>query len=190
MAPRPAMRHCFLEQYTLPFPNAQTTRSCLMSEKIYDAVIVGSGAAGSLAAKELTAQGQNVLLVEAGPEIGPKDFNPRRKPATRRPIMICDRMTATLASQHVQSRAASFRGAFRKFYVSDRENPYTTPKDAPFIWIRGRQEGGRMHTFGRVLLRWTDDDFKAYSRAGRGVDWPIGYADLEPYFAEIEAFLC
>lgn len=171
------------------FPPAPAFCGSLMSAPFYDTIVVGSGAAGSFAAKQLTDLGQNVLLVEAGPPIGPKDFDPRRKPATRNPISILDRATAMLGGQHVQSRAASFRGAFRQFYVNDRDNPYTTPKDAPFIWIRGRQEGGRMHTFGRVLLRWTDDDFKALTRTGSGVDWPFAYADLAPYYDEIETCL-
>jgi choline dehydrogenase-like flavoprotein len=50
-----------------------------MSEIVYDALVIGSGAAGSFAAKELTAQGLSVLLLEAGPAVGPKDFFPRAR---------------------------------------------------------------------------------------------------------------
>lgn len=160
-----------------------------MSNTVHDAVIVGSGAAGSFAAKELTAQGLRVLLLEAGPEIGPRDFDPSRKSTSARPINIAERAFATLGGQPVQSRAAFFRGMLRHFYVNDRDNPYTTPRDAPFVWIRGRQAGGRTHTFGRVLLRWTDDDFKSQSRTGRGVDWPISYADIAPFYDEVETHL-
>lgn len=155
----------------------------------YDAVIIGSGASGSFAAKELTGQGLKVLLLEAGREISPADFDPASKPKRVPPINIMERAVATLGGQHVQSKAAFFRGMLGKFYVNDRHNPYTTPPDAPFVWIRGRQAGGRTHTFGRVLLRWTDDDFKAHSRTGKGVDWPISYADLEPFYGEVEEFL-
>ena len=143
-----------------------------MTTPVYDAIVVGSGASGSFAAKELTAQGLTVLLLEAGREITAKDFDPAEKKPVP-PINIWERAKATLGGQSIQSKAAFFRGMLSKFYVSDRDNPYTTPKDAPFVWIRGRQAGGRTHTFGRVLMRWTDDDFKSKSRAGRGVDWPI-----------------
>lgn len=160
-----------------------------MPDTIYEAVVVGSGAAGSFAAKELTAQGLSVLLLEAGPEIGPQHFDPSRKPKSPQPINIAERAVATLGGQAVQSRAAFFRGVLRHLYVNDRDNPYTTPPDAPFVWIRGRQAGGRTHTFGRVLLRWTDDDFKARSRTGRGVDWPISYDEIAPFYDEVEAFL-
>lgn len=160
-----------------------------MTDDIHDAIVVGSGAAGSFAAKELTSQGLSTLLLEAGPEIGPEHFDPSRKPKRPRPINMAERVLATLRGQPVQARAAFFQGALRHFYVNDRDNPYTTPRDAPFVWIRGRQAGGRTHVFGRVLLRWTDDDFKARSCVGRGVDWPISYDDLAPYYDEVEACL-
>ncbi|WP_172331877.1 GMC oxidoreductase [Mangrovicoccus sp. HB161399] len=160
-----------------------------MSEKFYDAIVIGGGAAGSFAAKELTEQGLDVLMLEAGPEIGPQHFDPAKKPKKMRPVNIGERALATLMGQPVQSRAVFFRGMMRHLFVSDRDNPYTTPADAPFTWIRGRQAGGRTHTFGRVLMRWTDDDFRALSRTGQGVDWPVCYADMEPYYAEVERFL-
>jgi len=160
-----------------------------MSTPRFDAIVIGSGPSGSFAVKELTDQGLSVLLVEAGPEIFPKDFDPASKPKKPWPINIHERAWATLTGQAIQSRAAFFKGFMRKFYVNDREHPYTTPKDAPFIWIRGRQSGGRAHMYGRVLLRWTDTDFKAKSTTGQGVDWPISYADIAPFYDEVETYL-
>lgn len=160
-----------------------------MAQVIYDALIVGSGAAGSFAAKELTAQGLSVLLLEAGPSIGPKDFDPSRKKVPPKDINIWDRALATANGQAVQARAVFFKEWMSHLFVNDRKNPYTTPPDAPFLWIRGRQAGGRLHTFGRVLLRWSDDDFRAQTRTGQSVDWPLSYADLEPFYTEVESYL-
>lgn len=160
-----------------------------MSQTVYDALVIGSGAAGSFAAKELTAQGLSVLLLEAGPAVSPRDFDPNRKKAPASSINIWERARATLKGQPIQARAAFFTERFSHFFVSDRKNPYTTPKDAPFLWIRGRQGGGRLHSFGRVLLRWTDDDFKIRSKTGKGVDWPVSYDELAPYYAEVESSL-
>lgn len=160
-----------------------------MSQTVYDALVIGSGAAGSFAAKELTAQGLSVLLLEAGPAVSQKDFDPARKKAPASSINIWERARATLKGQPIQARAAFFTERFSHFFVNDRKNPYTTPKDAPFLWIRGRQSGGRLHSFGRVLLRWTDDDFKIRSRTGKGEDWPISYDELEPYYSEVESCL-
>lgn len=160
-----------------------------MSEKVYDALVIGSGAAGSFAAKELTANGLSVLLLEAGPEIGKKDFDPSRKKRPASAINIWERARATLKGQPIQARAAFFTERFSRFFVNDRKNPYTTPRGEPFLWIRGRQAGGRLHSFGRVLMRWSDDDFKINSRTGRGVDWPVSYEELAPFYAEVERSL-
>ncbi|GLQ10567.1 oxidoreductase [Devosia yakushimensis] len=156
-----------------------------MPETLYDALIVGSGASGMFAAQELTAQGLQVVQLEAGPEIGVGDFNPS---SVRRQsdINLWQRAKAFVGGQGIQARAAFFDARQRHLFVNDRQLPYTTPADAPFVWIRSRQAGGRTHVFGRVLLRWTDDDFKSHSRTGRGVDWPIGYDDLVPYYEEVE----
>ncbi|OAP37622.1 oxidoreductase [Sinorhizobium glycinis] len=160
-----------------------------MSQEIFDALVIGSGAAGSFAVRELTAKGLSVLLLEAGPFIGPKDFDPSRKKEPASSINIWERARATIKGQPIQARAAFFTERFSHFFVNDRKNPYTTPKDAPFLWIRGRQGGGRLHSFGRVLLRWTDEDFKIRSRTGKGVDWPISYDELAPFYDEVEAYL-
>lgn len=160
-----------------------------MSEPIYDALVIGSGAAGAFAARELTAQGLSVVLLEAGRDVGAEDFDPARKKKAPKEINIWERAKATLKGQPVQARAAFFSEQFSHFFVNDYKNPYTTPKDAPFLWIRGRQGGGRLHSFGRVLLRWSDDDFKIRSRTGKGVDWPVSYEDLAPFYEEVETLL-
>lgn len=159
-----------------------------MPETLYDALIVGSGASGMFAAQELTAQGLRVVQLEAGPEIGTGDFNPS---SVRRQsdINLWQRAKAFVGGQGIQARAAFFDARQRHLFVNDRQLPYTTPADAPFVWIRSRQAGGRTHVFGRVLLRWTDDDFKMHSRTGSGVDWPIGYDELVPYYEEVERSL-
>jgi choline dehydrogenase-like flavoprotein len=158
-----------------------------MSETDYDALIVGAGPSGMMAAHELTRQGLRVVLLEAGPEVTPSDFDPARKAGTA--INLWERAKATLTGQAVQARAAFFNSRLKHLFVDDRKNPYTTPPDAPFVWIRGRQAGGRSHVFGRVLLRWSDDDFRMHSRTGRGVDWPIAYDDVAPYYEEVERLL-
>jgi len=159
-----------------------------MPETIFDAIVIGSGASGGFAAKELTAQGLRVLQLEAGPEIGPQHFNPNYRPRQTE-INLWQRAKAVFAGQGIQARAAFFDGRTRHLYVNDRKSPYSTPKDAPFLWIRGRQAGGRTHVFGRVLMRWTDDDFKIHSRTGKGVDWPISYAELAPFYEQVERTL-
>lgn len=160
-----------------------------MAEQVYDALVIGSGASGSMAAKELTAQGLSVLMLEAGRKLESGDFDPKLKIGAKQDLNVLERAEATVKGQAVQARAAFFRKWSGHFFINDRKNPYTTPPDAPYLWVRGRQVGGRMHSFGRVLMRWSDDDFKGQSRRSVGVDWPISYAELAPFYDEVEQYL-
>src|SRR5207248_103686 len=76
-----------------------------------------------------------------------------------------------------------------KFFVNDRENPYSFDPDKPFHWILGRQVGGRSIMWGRQVYRWSDLDFGANARDGFGVDWPIRYADIAPWYDYVEEFI-
>ena len=157
-----------------------------MNMQKYDAIVVGGGATGTFAVDELTQQGLNVLLLEAGDGVKSQDFAAKPSKKKKPDINILERAVATLKGQPIQSKAAFFSGQFSHLYVKDTQDAYTTPKGEPYLWIRGKQLGGRLHTFGRVLLRWTDDDFKIHSQTGVGVDWPFSYTDIEPYYAEVE----
>ncbi|MFM6854393.1 MAG: GMC oxidoreductase, partial [Sphingopyxis sp.] len=99
------------------------------------------------------------------------------------------RARAALTGQPIQSKVAFYGQQQRHLFVKDSQHRYSTPKNRPFLWIRGKQLGGRLHVYGRVLLRWSDYDFKAASRDGHGQDWPISYADLVPFYERVEALL-
>ena len=155
----------------------------------YDALVVGSGATGSIAVKELTERGLNVLLLEAGRDISEADFTP---PAATAPqlmgISLGARVRAGLRGQYKQARRAMYKDSTSPFLVNDRQHPYATDGD-DFLWIRGKQLGGRLHSYGRMLLRSSDHEFKAASHDGHGDDWPISYDDLAPYYDRIEEFI-
>ena len=162
--------------------------NCMNTEP-YDVLVVGSGAAGSFAAKELTERGLRVLVLEAGRNVTGEDFKVDLKAPKEKGIQLWARIRAAFEGQPIQSKVAFYGRQLKHFFVRDREHPYTTPRGKPFLWIRGKQLGGRLHTYGRMLLRWTDYDFKAASRDGYGEDWPIGYSDIAPYYDRIEEFL-
>lgn len=160
----------------------------LKSGKTYDALVIGSGAAGSIAAMELSRRGMEVVMLEAGPNITEEDFRVPKRPRQKGINLSC-RVRAVLRGQHVQARIGYFGDQFKNFFVNDWDNPYSTPRDDFYLWIRGRQLGGRLHLYGKVLLRMTDYDFKAASRDGFGTDWPISYDDLAPYYSHVEKFI-
>lgn len=157
--------------------------------KQYDAVVVGSGASGSFAAMELTQQGLDVLLLEAGRDITPDDFPTDKKGPKEKGIQLWARARATLTGQPQQAKVAFYGQQQRHLFVNDFQHPYSTPKSSPFLFIRGKQLGGRLHTFGRMLLRWSDADFKAAEQDGYGDNWPIAYEDIAPFYDEVETFL-
>jgi choline dehydrogenase-like flavoprotein len=158
----------------------------MSSRESYDIIVVGSGAAGGWAAKELTENGLTVLLLEAGRTVSSEIDFPVPAPREQR---ILARFIAGLTGQPIQMRCPAFNQRTRRFFVSDRENPYTTPKGKPFNWFRGRQVGGRLPVWARVVVRLSDLEFKSASRDGHGADWPLSYRDLAPYYDKVEAFL-
>jgi choline dehydrogenase-like flavoprotein len=153
----------------------------------YDAIVVGSGAAGGWAAKTLGEGGASVLVLEAGRPVDPSADFPIPAPADWG--MLGGIAARVYYRQHVQARCLAFLRRTRHFYVNDRDNPYTTPTDKPFLWIRGRQTGGRLHTWFRGASRKSPDAFFPSRRGVADADWPIGYDDLAPYYARVESFL-
>jgi choline dehydrogenase-like flavoprotein len=152
-----------------------------------EVVVIGSGAAGSLAAKLLTEGGCDVLILEAGPA---RSFVPAETEVPR-PTTVVERLGAARRGQTIQARAPAFTAQSAPFYVDDRDNPYVAPPDAPFLWFRGRQLGGRLHTWARVSLRMSPSelDRRDADRVPDEMRWPISYADLEPYYDRVEAEL-
>jgi choline dehydrogenase-like flavoprotein len=157
--------------------------------KIYDAIVVGSGATGGWAAKVLTEKGLSVLVLEAGRQLDEaKDFREHTFP-----YELKYRGLASGAKyaprQPIQSKCYAASEYGHHLFVDDIDNPYTTPEDKPFWWIRGRHVGGRSITWGRQSYRMSDYDFKAAERDGYGEPWPISYKDLEPYYNQVEDFV-
>ncbi|MYA12930.1 MAG: GMC family oxidoreductase, partial [Gemmatimonadetes bacterium] len=154
----------------------------------YDVIVVGSGMSGGWAAKELCELGARVLVLEAGPMIVPERDYAEHLPSYEMPYRGWNDRKALAETQPVQRECYACDEVARKFFVNDIENPYTTDPDKPFRWIRGRQVGGRSIMWARQSYRLSDLDFEANARDGFGVDWPIRYADLAPWYDHVEAF--
>jgi choline dehydrogenase-like flavoprotein len=156
---------------------------------VYDAIVVGSGATGGWAAKELTEKGLKVLVLEAGRKVNPqKEYNMLAWPYEL-PYRGFGNRAELERTQPIQSRNYACNEYSRKWFVNDLENPYTTPPDKPFYWIRGRQTGGRSLQWGRQSYRLSNFDFQAKSHDGYGDDWPFSYEDLVPYYEKVERFV-
>ena len=145
----------------------------------YDVIIVGSGAGGGMATKQLADAGLNVAVVEAGPFFDPAD------PKT---------MTQLKWAYESPRRFAGTDRAFGGHDMSwgDWEvegEPYTHTEGTIFRWWRSRMLGGRTNHWGRISLRFGPKDFKGKTRDGHGEDWPIGYDDVKPYYDKVDKLI-
>ena len=173
--------------------------------KTYDAVIVGSGAAGGMAANVLTAKGMQVLLLEAGKKINiaqqlrsmewPYEHARRGDLPPGSHALSFNEYTIRkppyakgTAFKHVYSYVEGWDGAdyTKNIVVDEKDHPYT---GTPYAWVRARCVGGKTNIWGRLALRLSDYDFKGKSHDGYGEDWPISYADIEPYYDKVDRYL-
>jgi choline dehydrogenase-like flavoprotein len=144
---------------------------------------------GGWAAKELTELGLRTLVLDAGrPTVPNKDYR-EHTPPWEMPFRGLGDRRAVESRQRVQRNSVTFDEMSHQFWVDDVENPYSTPADKAFHWFRARQVGGKSIIWGRQVYRWSDLDFEANLRDGIGVDWPIRYADIAPWYDRVEQFI-
>ena len=167
-------------------PDSTYINNKARSKNTYDAIVVGSGISGGWAAKELCEKGLKVLLLDRGRNVVHGDY----PTATKNPWEFTHRLHLTQEDKRknfVQSRHYSFREDNKHFYIDDQQNPYDEIKR--FDWIRGDIVGGRSLLWARACYRWSDIDFEANLRDGHGIDWPIRYKDIEPWYDYVETFI-
>lgn len=157
-----------------------------MSKK-YDAIVIGSGMSGGWAAKELTEHGLKCLVIESGRDVKHlKDY-----PTLN--MMPYEFEHRGMVPVDVKNEYKSFKNHYilteehLHFLKKDSEQEYI--EDKPFDWLRGDQLGGRSLLWARQTQRWSDFDFTGPQRDGFGVDWPIRYKDIAPWYSHVEKFI-
>lgn len=158
----------------------------------YDVIIVGSGAGGGMAAYVLARQGVKILMLEAGRNYEPEIETPMFETPKDAPLR-----GAATPDKHFGFFDATVDGGWtvpNEPYVVKKEGQWTEASDwgalsttQNFMWWRPRMLGGRTNHWGRIALRMGPYDFKPKSRDGLGLDWPIGYDDLAPFYDKTEA---
>ncbi len=138
------------------------------SPEVHDVIIVGSGAAGGMAAWNLTRKGVKVLMLDAGEKFNRGGFWSHVKPWETQKKLDAGQKPP-------------------QFYVDNAEQPYHS--DPYFYLVRVWGRGGRTNVWGRVALRYGDLDFAAAEKDGWEIDWPIRYRDVAPYYDRVEQLI-
>ena len=157
-------------------------------EEDYDAIVIGTGITGGWAAKELCENGLKTLVLERGrmvqhikdyttANLDPWDFEHRG-----------EKNPKDLERQLKQDRTGyTTKPASKHWFVDDIKHPYNEKKR--FDWMRGYHVGGRSLTWGRQSYRLSEMDFNANKKDGHGVDWPIRYKDIAPWYDKVEEYI-
>lgn len=140
------------------------------SPQVHDCIVIGSGAAGGMAAWNLTRKGVNVLMLDAGEKFDRSKFWSHVKPWEIQPRM--DRGQKPPA-----------------FYVDLKEQPYTWSEGRYFDLARVWGRGGKTNVWGRVSLRYSDLNLTEPERDGWEIPWPIRYKDIAPYYDRVDQFI-
>lgn len=153
----------------------------------FDVIVVGSGMSGGWVAKEMCEQGFKVAVIERGRSISPtEDYSDFIDPWD---VEHLNRKTAQdLEDYRIQSEVYAFQSYTRQFWVKDTEHPYETAEGTDFRWLRGYHEGGKSIMWARQSYRLSEIDFSANKTDGHGVDWPVRYDDLSPWYDYVERF--
>lgn len=158
-----------------------------IQQNTYDAIVIGSGISGGWAAKELCDHGLKTLVLERGRNV---EHNKDYPTATKAPWEFKHRgqMTKEFYQENpLISKAAGFGEDTAHFFIKDKDHPYIQEK--PFDWIRGYQVGGKSLTWGRACQRWSKYEFTGPAKYGYGIDWPISYDEIAPWYSHVEKFI-
>ncbi|MEO6133754.1 MAG: GMC family oxidoreductase [Ginsengibacter sp.] len=157
-----------------------------MADNTYDAIVIGSGISGGWAAKELTEKGLKTIMLERGMNIEHKTDYPS---ALKGPWEFPHRGGRTqkmIEDYPVLKRDYPLNEMNLEWWASDKDSPYSEVKRMD--WFRGYHVGGRSLMWGRQTYRWSDLDFDANKKEGVAIDWPIRYADIDPWYTYVEKF--
>jgi len=140
------------------------------NSQVQDVVIIGSGAAGGMAAWNLTRKGVNVTVLDAGRKFNRSEFWTHVKPWEWQQRLDAGHKPPPIV-------------------LDTAEQPYITPSDRPFELTRVWGRGGKTNIWGRVSLRYSDLDFEGPARDGWEIPWPIRYKDIAPYYDQVDQLI-
>jgi choline dehydrogenase-like flavoprotein len=158
----------------------------------FDAVVVGSGAGGGFAALGLVEAGMRVLLLERGRRFEPqRDFPMNHPDWELRPRAFRDTETATGDVSIVLEDGPPLQGGFSHLRSAGLPDPSVSARSrrGPFQYLRVFGLGGTTLHYQGEAHRFSDHAFRSATRYGFGIDWPLDYTELAPYYERAEQVL-
>lgn len=152
-------------------------------KRTYDAIVIGSGASGGWAAKELCEKGLKTLVLDRGRMVKHIDDYPT---ASKAPWEFEFRGNIPIEKRSGLAEHSWKREETLQWAMTEDEQPVIFEK--PFNWFRSYHVGGKSLLWARGTQRWSDFDYEGPLRDGFAVDWPIRYKDIEPWYAYVEKF--
>ena len=153
----------------------------------FDVIVVGSGMSGGWVAKELCERGLKVAVIERGRDTDPfEDYKDHVDPWDT-PNMN-KKTPRDLKRQPIQSSVYAYNQNTKHYFVDDIDNPYIVPEGQSYTWRRGYHKGGKSIMWARQSYRMSEIDFAANKKEDIGIDWPVRYADIAPWYDHVERF--
>ena len=153
-----------------------------MAKKVYDVIVVGTGAGGGTAIKLLSESGLKVLALNSGPRIIPsRDYRNHKQ--------RYDLKYRGFGDPHIEKYPDDENAYDEGYRFWEHDITYVNAPGSDWLWVRCKATGGKANFWGRSSCRYGNIDFKAASLDGFDVDWPVDYAEIAPYFARAEKYM-
>jgi choline dehydrogenase-like flavoprotein len=148
----------------------------------FDVIVIGTGAGGGMAIRTLCAAGLKVCALNAGRKLDPaKDFQNHRLP--------WDMPFRGFGSPQQQAQSIGYMDNEYVPNVWEHDLAYSVAPGTRWTWPRCFAVGGKTNFWGRSAARFSEIDFKAASRDGLDVDWPVSYEEIAPYYSRVERMI-
>jgi choline dehydrogenase-like flavoprotein len=153
-----------------------------MSKETYDVIVIGTGAGGGMAIHTLCQAGAKVCALNASRRLDPrKDFRNHRQPY--------DMKFRGFGSPKLQKESIGYMDNEYTEGIWEHEIVFTTAPGTEWTWRRCFAVGGKTNFWGRSSARFSEIDFRAATRDGYDVDWPITYVEIAPYYSRVERMI-
>lgn len=153
-----------------------------MPRQTYDVIVIGTGAGGGMAIHKLCEAGAKVCALNASRRLDPKrDFRNHRQPY--------DMKFRGFGSPKLRAESIGYMDNEYTEGIWEHEIAFTTAPGTEWTWRRCFAVGGKTNFWGRSSARFSEIDFRAATRDGYDVDWPVTYEEIAPYYSRVERMI-